>query len=78
VQSLNLQRGIANSLDAKLQNAQDALEAARAGSLASACNKLNAFANEVQAQAGNWTLAADQAELLLSATSQIRAALGCP
>jgi hypothetical protein len=45
VQSFNLQREIANSLDAKLQNAQDALEAARAGSLVSACNKPGAFSN---------------------------------
>jgi hypothetical protein len=77
VQSFNLQFGIANSLDAKLQNAQDALEAARVGSLASACNKLSAFANEVQAQAGNGTLTSDQATALLSATSQIKDVLGC-
>ncbi|MGH9510407.1 MAG: SBBP repeat-containing protein, partial [Terriglobales bacterium] len=49
VMSFNLQHGIANSLDAKLQNAQAALDAARAGDLASACKLLNAFINEVQA-----------------------------
>ncbi len=77
VQSLNLQQGITNSLDAKLANAQAALAAARAGDLVSACSLLNAFINEVQAQNGNKITAA-QVSKLIAAANQIKAVLGCP
>ena len=53
IQTLNLSRGISNSFDAKLQNALDALDAANAGDVISACNRLSAFINEVNAQSGN-------------------------
>jgi HYR domain len=77
VTSFNLRQGITNSLDAKLQNVLAALSAAGVGDIATACNKLNAFINEVQAQSGKaiTTLQADQ---LLAQTAQVKGALGCP
>lgn len=77
VRSFNLRQGIANSLDAKLQNAQAALDAARAGDLAAACNQLGAFINQVQAQSGN-ALTVAQANQLITLTNQIKAGIGCP
>ncbi len=76
VQSFNLKQGIENSLDAKLQNAQDALTAAQGGDLPSACNLLNAFSNEAQAQSGK-AISPDQASQLNAAANQITAVLGC-
>jgi concanavalin A-like lectin/glucanase superfamily protein len=49
VQTLNLSAGIANSLDAKLQNVLQALDDARAGDSPSVCNRMVAFLNEVRA-----------------------------
>jgi hypothetical protein len=74
--SFNLQRGIENSLDAKLQDAQDALTAVRAGNRSSACNSMAAFINEAQAQSGR-ALTVAQANQLIAAARQIRATLGC-
>jgi len=76
VRGFNLQRGIENSLDAKLQNAQDALSAARSGNRASACNSMSAFLNDAQAQSGR-ALTVAQANQLIAAARQIRATLGC-
>ncbi|MEW6683481.1 MAG: SBBP repeat-containing protein [Nitrospirota bacterium] len=76
VQSFNLKQGIENSLDAKLQNAQDALTAAQGGDLPSACNLLNAFSNEAQAQSGK-AITPDQASQLNAAANQVTAVLGC-
>lgn len=77
VTSFNLRQGITNSLDAKLQNVLAALSAVGVGDIATACNKLNAFISEVQAQSGKaiTTLQADQ---LLAQTTQVKGALGCP
>lgn len=77
VLSFNLQHGIENSLDAKLQNILDALNAVGNGNTATACNKLDAFINEVQAQSGHH-IPADQADQLLAACDQIKVTLGCP
>jgi hypothetical protein len=77
VLSLNLQHGIENSLDHKLQNILDALSAVGGGNLALACNKLDAFVNEVQAQAGQHITVA-QAAQLIAACDAIKATLGCP
>lgn len=52
VDALNLQKGIDNSLDAKLQNAVDSLNAANADQRQDAVNKLGAFINAVEAQTG--------------------------
>ncbi len=76
VQQLNAKNGIVTSLDAKLANAQEALDEASAGDLGSACGKLSAFIHEVEAQAGDQIAAAD-AQTLLAAAYQIAAVLGC-
>jgi hypothetical protein len=76
IQTLNLSHGISNSLDTKLQNALQALDAANAGDSPSACNRLGAFIHEVNAQSGNALTAAQGAQLTTMAL-QVRAALGC-
>ena len=76
VASYNLQQGIFNSLDMKLQNAKDALQAARANDLARACNLVTAFMNEVQAQSGT-LLTTSQADALLALALQVKQAIGC-
>lgn len=53
VEALNGQYGIINALDAKLQNALDALEAKNANQREDAVNKMQAFINAVEAQSGN-------------------------
>lgn len=77
VQSFNIKQGIENSLDAKLQNVFDALNAAKAGYMATACSKLGAFINEVLAQSGK-ALTTAQANQLIAAANQVKASLGCP
>ena len=69
--------GITNSLDTKLQHAIDALNAMNRGSVSRACNSLNAFINEAQAQSGKH-LTGGQAGLLIESANRIRAVLGCP
>ena len=60
----------------KLQNAKDALQAARANDLARACNLVTAFMNEVQAQSGT-LLTTSQADALLALALQVKQAIGC-
>jgi tetratricopeptide (TPR) repeat protein len=76
VRGFNLQRGIENSLDAKLQNAQDALTAVRSGNKSSACNLMASFIIEAHAQSGK-ALTVAEANQLIAAARQIRATLGC-
>lgn len=76
VRSFNLQRGIENSLDAKLQNAQNAVTAVKAHDKTSACNAISAFLAEVQAQAGK-SLTQTQAGILKAGAGEIRTVLGC-
>src|SRR5712692_8605566 len=73
VNSLGLQAGIANSLDAKLQAAQASLPA----NITSACNQMNAFVNEVMAQSGRHLTVA-QADQLIAQANFIKTSLGCP
>jgi hypothetical protein len=73
VASYGLPRGIARSLDAKLEAA---LNAWQAGDSAEACNSLSAFLNEVRAQAGK-KLTEAQAQQLTAAANDIRAQIGC-
>ncbi len=74
VQSLNLQQGIENSLDKKLENAQASLASIKANNRQDAINKLQAFVNECQAQRGvHLTIA--QADQLIKEANQIIAAL---
>jgi hypothetical protein len=73
--SFQLDAGITNSLEVKLQHAQ---AAATSGAVVVACNVLNAFSNEVQAQSGKH-VSAGQASQLLSGAASVKAALPkCP
>jgi hypothetical protein len=74
IDSFNLQRGIANSLEAKLNAAQASLAA---GNTTAACNQIDALINEVQAQSGK-KLTPGQASAIITAAQAIRTALGCP
>jgi hypothetical protein len=76
VKDMNLKQGISNSLDAKLQEAQNTLAAAQNGDLQTACNQMHAFINEVNAQTGK-SISQAQANDLLSLAGIIRSALGC-
>jgi hypothetical protein len=76
VQNFNLQQGISNSLDAKLQNVLNALSGATNGDSAAVCNRLGAFINETQAQSGK-KLTVAQANQLIASAQQIQAVLGC-
>jgi len=67
VEELNAKEGILNSLDAKLQNALEALDAANAGQRQDAINKMEAFINAVEAQSGNQILVEDANALIASA-----------
>jgi hypothetical protein len=73
VRALGLGKGLENSLLVKIQAASQALTT---GQLSSACGKLQALANEVQAQAGQ-KLPAAAAAALAAAAQQLRSALGC-
>ena len=76
VKSFNLRQGITNSLDAKLLNAQAALDAARKGSVGVACNLLDAFIGEVRAQSGK-ALTVEQSNQLIMAATQVEGLLAC-
>ena len=76
VNSFNFRHGIQNSLDTKLQNAENALSAANAYDRADVCNLMVAFINETNAQSGK-AITVDEAAQLINAASRIRAVLGC-
>jgi hypothetical protein len=76
IESFNLRAGLENSFDVKLRGVQEALAAANAGDVTTACNKLDAFLNEVAAQSGK-ALTASEAGQLAAAATEIKAALGC-
>jgi hypothetical protein len=76
VQTLNIANGISNSLDAKLQNALQALDAASVGDSPSVCNRIGAFLNEVSAQTGK-ALTEAQASQLTALAQQARGAVEC-
>ena len=75
IEDMNLQQGIDNNLDAKLQAVQDALVAANADLRNDAINKLEAFINAAEAQRGN-KLTDEQATQLVNAANGIILALG--
>ena len=75
VVELNLNNGISNSLDVKLENAQQALSDMNQNNDGSAINALNAFINAVEAQRGNHISETD-ADALIAAAEQIIAVLG--
>jgi hypothetical protein len=72
----NLRQGISNSLDAKLQDVQAALNAARNNNIGTACNLMTAFINDVNAQSGK-SITTAQAQALLNLATQIKQSLGC-
>ena len=74
VESFNLQQGIANSLDQKLQNALAALEVINAGQRQDAINKIEAFINAVEAQRDK-QLTGEQTDSLIALAQEILASL---
>lgn len=73
---LNLQNGIANGLDAKLDAVVRALDDLNENNDVAACNALEGFINAVEAQSGNH-IPVDDAIALIEETQQIIALLGC-
>jgi len=74
VASFNLRQGITNSLDAKLENAMEAYQAANAGNRQDVVNKLMAFINAVEAQRGK-ELTSAQADQLIAEANRILSVL---
>ncbi len=74
IESSDLPEGSKSSLTAKVEAAQ---ASADRGNLLAACNMLDAFKREVSAQRGR-RIPADEADALLAAADNIKAALGCP
>ena len=70
VVGLNLQQGIANSLDAKLDSALNALDDINENNDIAAINSLQAFINAVEAQRGN-KITTEQADELIAAAQAI-------
>jgi len=64
---LNLNKGISNSLDAKLDSALSALDDANENNDISAVNKMQAFINAVEAQRGNKISDSDANDLIMAA-----------
>lgn len=77
VTSLNLAQGTSNSLDAKLTNAQNALESVKGGDAGTACNKLDSFINEAQAQESKQQSTAIQVRELVVEARLLKSSLGC-
>ncbi len=71
VKALNLQNGIDNSLDAKLDAASNALDDLNQNNDVAAINTLQAFINAVEAQSGNKILFEDSEELIADAQAII-------
>jgi hypothetical protein len=76
VSTINLNQGIANSLDAKLHAVQDALASVKDGKTGAACNKLDAALNEISAQSGK-DITVAQADALIADINRIKAVIGC-
>ena len=70
VESMNLQQGIDNCIDTKLNNAFESLEALNADQRNDAVNKLYALINAIDAQRGN-KLTVEQADFLTEETLKI-------
>lgn len=76
VVEMNLQSGIENSLDAKLDSALNALDELNANNDAAACHSLQAFICAVEAQRGD-KITSTQADRLIAAAQQIQSSLNC-
>ncbi len=77
VANFNLQQGIQNNLDAKLQAAQASLAGATAHDINTTCNQIDAFINAVSAQSGK-QLTVIQANQLNGQAASIKGTLLCP
>ena len=73
IQGFNINRGLANSLIAKVRAAR---ASAQRGDMTSACGQMAAFLNEVKAQTGNG-LTISQAQQLTNSANEIRRLLAC-
>ncbi len=71
VMGMNLQQGIDNSLDAKLDAAYNALDDVNENNNVAAINSLNAFIDAVEAQRGNKISNAQADDLIAEAESII-------
>jgi hypothetical protein len=76
VNESDLRKGIQNSLDAKLQNAESAFSSDASHNYANVCNMMNAFINNVAAQTGQFLTTAEATQFTVAA-KQIKATLGC-
>jgi hypothetical protein len=74
VEAMDLPKGIDNSLESKIDAAQDALVAANSESRKDAVKKLEAFINAVNAQRGK-KITNEQADILMAAANDIIASL---
>jgi hypothetical protein len=70
VLALNLQEGISNSLDAKIEAALNALDDINENNDIAAINSLNAFINAVEAQCGN-KISEEDADALIAEAQKI-------
>jgi hypothetical protein len=71
VVALNINAGISNALDSKVQNAIDALDRAQTGDSAAAIGILYAFIQSVDAQRDKSISSSDADELIAKATAII-------
>jgi hypothetical protein len=76
VAAMNLQNGIANSLDSKLDAALSVLIDLNLNSDGAACNSLQAFISAVQAQRGK-KITNVQSDQLIASAQQIKSMLNC-
>ena len=76
VMELNVKSGISNALDAKLDSALEALDDVNAKNDVSACNRIQAFINAVEAQRGT-QLTDSEADDLIAAAQEIITAFSC-
>ena len=76
VLDLNLQQGIENSLDAKLDAALRAIQDLNANNDVAACSTLQAFIITIDAQGGK-QISQEDADALSAAVQEIMVALGC-
>lgn len=77
VNAMGLPAGLANSLTARLGQIAELLSDGNPNNDGAACDKLNAFINQVNAKEGSGELTASQASALRDTANEIKAAIGC-
>jgi hypothetical protein len=77
INEMNLASGIRNSLTAPLSQAVNILQDNNPNNDIAACNQLNAFIQQVNAQTQNNSLTQEQSNQLIQAAQSIRNALNC-